>query len=85
MHINQIPTATACGDERDEDRRSIWLHLTVQTYDPWGLGSGQSECTTHIVRNRGHRPWFDRHMAFVIELCAIGKHLHQGAAKFRLK
>ena len=39
-----------CVVERDEDRRSIKENPTVQTYDPWGLGSGQSERTTQIAR-----------------------------------
>jgi hypothetical protein len=73
VHINQIPTTTACGDERDEDCRSICVHPMVQTYDPWGLGSGQSEHTTHITRSRSHRPRFGRHTAFVNEPCAICK------------
>ena len=38
-----------CAVERDEDRHSIKENPTVQTYDPWGLGSGQSESTTQIV------------------------------------
>ena len=50
VHKNKITTGTACAVERDEDRRSIWEHPTVQTYDPWGLGSGQSERTTQIAR-----------------------------------
>ena len=50
VHKNKITTVTACAVERDEDRRSIWEHPTVQTYDPWGLGSGQSERTTQIAR-----------------------------------
>ena len=50
VHTNKITTGTACAVERDEDRRSIWEHPTVQTYDPWGLGFGQSECTTQITR-----------------------------------
>ena len=49
VHKNKITTGTACVVERDEDRRSIWEHPTVQTYDSWGLGSGQSESTTQIV------------------------------------
>ena len=49
MHKNKITTGTACAVERDEDRRSIWEHPMVQTYDPWGLGSGQSESMTQIV------------------------------------
>ena len=49
VHKNKITTGTACDVERDEDRRSIWEHPMVQTYDPWGLDSGQLESTTHIV------------------------------------
>ena len=45
----KITTGTASAVERDEDRRSIWEHPMVQTYDPWGLDSGQSERTTQIV------------------------------------
>jgi len=62
-----------CAVERDEDRRSIKENPTVQTYDPWGLGSGQSERTTQIARaaKGGHRPQFGRHTAFVSEPCAI--------------
>ena len=40
VDINKITTGTACAVKRDEDRRSIKENLTVQTYDPWGLGSG---------------------------------------------
>ena len=29
-----------CVVERDGDRRSIKENPTMQTYDPWGLGSG---------------------------------------------
>ena len=39
-----------CVVERDEDCRLIKENPTVETYDPWGLGSGQSECTTQIAR-----------------------------------
>ena len=53
VHKNKITTGTASAVERDEDRRSIWEHPTVQTYDPWGLGSGQSERTTQIARSMG--------------------------------
>ena len=49
-HIIKITTGTACAVERDEDCRSIWEHPTVQTYDPWGLGSGQSERMSQIAR-----------------------------------
>ena len=57
MHVNlkkclkyKIATRTACAVERGENRRSIWEHPTVQMYDPWGLGSGQSEHTAQIER-----------------------------------
>ena len=50
VDINKITTRTACAIERDEDRRSIKENPTVQMYDPWGLGSGQSERTTQIAR-----------------------------------
>ena len=54
VHKNKITTVTACAVERDEDRRSIWEHPTVQTYDPWGLGSGQSERMTQIAGDISH-------------------------------
>ena len=50
VHKNKITSGTACAIKRDEDRRLIWEHPMVQMYDPWGLGSGQSECTTQIAR-----------------------------------
>ena len=50
LAYKSIPSRTAFPVERDEDCRSIWEHPTVQTYDPWGLGSGQSERRTQIVR-----------------------------------
>ena len=50
MHAHSAYPYIACAVERDEDCRSIWEHPTVQTYDPWGLGSGQSERTTQIAR-----------------------------------
>ena len=72
VHKNKITTGTACVVERDEDRHSIWVHPMVQTYDPWGFGSGQSERTTRIARHKGGAsPWFGRHTAFVSEPCAI--------------
>ena len=70
VHKNKITTGTACAVKRDEDRRSIWEHPTVQKYDPWGLGSGQSESTTQIV---GGVAGFGRHTAFINELFAIRK------------
>ena len=83
-HINKITTGTACAVERDEDCRSIWGHPTVQTYDPWGLGSRQSECTTQIARAAGgHRPRFGRHTAFVSESCAIWKHFMRRISVFK--
>ena len=60
-----------CVVERDEDRRSVKENPTVQTYDPWGLGSGQSESTTQIMG--GVVTGFGRHMAFINEPCAIRK------------
>ena len=70
VHKNKITTGTACVVERDEDHRLIWEHPMVQTYDPWGLGSGQSESTTQIV---GGVAGFGRHTAFTNEPCAIRK------------
>ena len=67
-------SCTACVVERAQDCRSIWEHPMVQMYDPWGLGSGQSERTPQIMQaagGRGHRPRFGRHMAFMSKLCAI--------------
>ena len=68
-----MTTGTACVVERDEDRRSIKENLMVQMYDPWVLGSSQSERTTQIMRvaEGGHRSHFSGHMAFVSEPCAI--------------
>ena len=47
----------------------------VQTYDLWGLGSGQSESKNQIARvAKGwgvHRPRFSGHTAFMSELCAL--------------
>ena len=48
-----IPSRTAFPVERDEDCRLIWEHPTVQTYDPWGFGSGKSERMTQIARAAG--------------------------------
>ena len=50
VHRNKITTGAAFAVDRDEDCRLIWEHLMVQTYDPWGLGSGQSKRTTQITR-----------------------------------
>ena len=71
VHKNKITTRTACAVERDEDRHSIWEHPTVQTYDPWGLGSGQSESMTQIMG--GVVAGFGRHTAFINEPSAIRK------------
>ena len=46
----KITTETASTVEMDEDHRSTQKNPTVQMYDPWGLGSGQSERTTQIAR-----------------------------------
>ena len=70
VHKNKITTGTACAVERDEDRRSFWEHPTVQTYDPWGLGSGQLERMTQIM---GGVAGFGRHTTFINEPCAIRK------------
>ena len=70
VHKNKITTGTACPIERDEDRCWICKHSTVQMYDPWGLGSSQSESTTQIM---GGVAGFGRHMAFINESCAILK------------
>ena len=53
-HAHSAYPCTACAIERAEDCRSMWEHPTVQTYDPWGLGSCQSECTTQIAGDIGH-------------------------------
>ena len=50
LAYKSIPSQTAFPIEGDEDFRSILEHPTVQTYDPWGLGSGQSERMTQIAR-----------------------------------
>ena len=50
LAYKSVPSRTAFHVERDEDCRSIWEHPTVQMYDPWGLGSGQSERTTQVTR-----------------------------------
>ena len=52
-HINKITTGSACAIEMDEDCHSVCEHPTVQTYDPWGLGSRQSERMTQIARTAG--------------------------------
>ena len=70
VHKNKITTGTACAVERDEDRRSIWEHPTVQTYDSWALDFGQSESTTQIM---GGVAGFGQHTAFINEPCAIRK------------
>ena len=70
VHKNKITTETTCAVKRDEDRRSIWEHPSVQTYDLWDLGSGQSESTTQIM---GGVAGFGRHTAFINEPCDIRK------------
>ena len=73
-HAHSAYPYNACAVKRAEDCRSIWEHPTVQTYDPWGLGSGQSERMTQIAcaaGGGGHRPRFDRHTTFMSEPCAI--------------
>ena len=50
-----------CAVKRDEDRCSIKENLTVQMYDPWGLGSGQSERTTQITRVGGGISYGNQH------------------------
>ena len=52
-HAHSAYPCTTCAVERDEDRRSIKEYPTVQTYDPWGLDSGQSKRTTQIARAAG--------------------------------
>ena len=53
MHAHNAYPCTACAVEGARGCRSIWEHPTVHMYDPWGLGSGQSERTTHIARAVG--------------------------------
>mgnify|MGYP006968175782 CR=1 FL=1 len=52
-HAHSAYPCTACAVERAQGCRSIWEHPTVHTYDPWGLGSGQSERRTQIARAAG--------------------------------
>ena len=52
-HAHSAYPCTACAVERAQGCRSIWEHPTGHTYDPWGLGSGQSERTTQIARTAG--------------------------------
>ena len=52
-HAHSAYPCTACAVERAQGCRSIWEHPTMHTYDPWGLGSGQSECMTQIARAAG--------------------------------
>ena len=52
-HVHSAYQCTACVVERAQGFRSIWEHPTVHTYDPWCLGSGQSERTTQIARATG--------------------------------
>ena len=53
LAYKSIASPTAFPVEMDEDCCSIWEHPTVQTYDLWGLGSGQSERTTQIAQAAG--------------------------------
>ena len=52
-HAHSAYPCTACAAEMAQGCRSIWEHPMVHTYDPWGLGSGQSERTTQIARAVG--------------------------------
>ena len=52
-HAHSAYPCTACAVEKAQGCRSIWEHPTVHTYDPWGLGSGQSVGTTQITRAAG--------------------------------
>ena len=61
VHKNKITTETACAVERDEDRRSIWEHPMVHTYNPWGLGSGHSERRIQIARAAGGISYGNQH------------------------
>ena len=71
VHVNKITNGTGCAVERDKDLLSICEHPTVQTYDPWGLGSGLSETTPQILG--GVVGGFGQHTAFINEPCAIRK------------
>ena len=84
MHAHNAYPCTACVVERAQGCRSIWEHPMVHTYDPRGLGSGQSERMTQIAHvARGHQPWFGRHTAFVSESCAISKHFVRRISVFK--
>ena len=52
-HAHSAYPCTACAIEMAQGCRSIWEHPTVHTYDPWGLGSGQSERTTQTRAQQG--------------------------------
>ena len=52
-HAHSAYPCTSCAVERAQGCRSIWEHPTMHTYDPWGLGSGQSERTNQIARAGG--------------------------------
>lgn len=52
-HAHSAYPCIACVLESAQGCRLIWEHPTVHTYDPWGLGSGQSECTSQIARATG--------------------------------
>ena len=49
-HAHSAYPCTTCVVERAQGCRSIWEHPMVHTYDPWGLGSGQSKRTSQIAR-----------------------------------
>ena len=52
-HAHSAYPCTACAVERAQGCRSILEQPTMHTYDPWGLGSGQSERMTQIARAAG--------------------------------
>ena len=60
-HAHSAYPCTACVVERAQGCRSIWEHPTVHTYDPWGLGSGQSERRTQIARAAGGISYGNQH------------------------
>ena len=52
-HAHSAYPCTACAVKTAQGCCSIWEHLMVHTYDPWGLGSGQSERRTQIAHAAG--------------------------------
>ena len=67
-----------CVVERDEDRRSIWVHPTVQTtIRGVRVLANQNARLRSRVCHGVHQPQFSGHAVFVSEPCAIWKHLHQ--------